>query len=117
MIARKIASPALVVMIYTGVFYALDRYDWGEAFVRFASLAILSALVLATRRLPTEMGSPGAKLVGVEGFLAVCFCLVALERGLSTASADFAKPPLVDIGTSTQVAVRQWILDGENPYR
>ena len=45
-----VLSTLTLLATYAALFFLLDRYDWGQPFVRFACLASLLAVCLLTRR-------------------------------------------------------------------
>lgn len=109
---RGLASSAAVFLIYAAIFYLLDHYDWGQAFVRFACLTSLLAVSLACRG--TAHPDGGTR---VELFAAVMLTVVFLERGIYISSDDLTNPPVVDIGLTTQNAARMLLIERENPYQ
>lgn len=106
------ASPVALILTYAALFYVLDRYDWDQAFVRFACLASLLAVCLACRG--TQHPASGSR---AEVLVALALAWVFLERGLEASFDDFTAPPVVDIGVSTQDAARMILVDGANPYQ
>ncbi len=107
-------SSALVLCAYAGLFYLLDRYDWGQAFTRFACLAGLLLMTLATRPRPGPR-PPGKP--GLASLASPALALVVLEWGLYQSLNDLNSPPVVDIGQTTQEAARLVLIKGENPYQ
>ena len=112
--ARAIASAALVMAAYAGIFHLLDRYDWGEAFVRFACLAGLLAMTLTTT--PRAEAAP-AVASRFESVAAPALAILALNWGLFKSFSDLDLPPVVDIGQTTQQAARMILIEGRNPYQ
>ena len=109
-----ILSSALVLGAYAGLFHLLDRYDWGQAFTRFACLAGLLLMTLATRPRP---GPRPREASGLASLAAPALALVVLEWGLYQSLNDLNSPPVVDIGQTTQEAARLVLIEGENPYQ
>jgi hypothetical protein len=114
---ERLLSPIALLLAYALLFDLLDRFDWGEAFVRFACLAALMAMVVVTppRLLVAAEGTAKQQRLGL--ILAAVLALVLLERGLYSVVEDLTKPPVVDIGITTQDGVRMLLLRGENPYQ
>lgn len=113
--ARAIVSATLVLVAYAAIFDLLDRYDWDQAFVRFACLASLLAMTLGTRRRPGD--TPPRAMGEFTAIVAPALTVLALNWGIYKSLADLDKPPVVDIGQTTQEAARLVFLDGQNPYQ
>ncbi|SIO56386.1 Protein of unknown function [Singulisphaera sp. GP187] len=111
--ALAIVSATLVLVAYAAIFDLLDRYDWDQAFVRFACLASLLAMTLGTRRRPDM---PPHEAGEIAAIVAPAFAILALNWGLYKSLEDLHSPPVVDIGQTTQEAARLVFLDGKNPY-
>lgn len=116
--AFPLMSTASLVVVYGIVFHLLDRYDWGQPFVRFACLAALLTVVLLVRRSEAgeNLAAPRSGTARVELLLAIGLTWFLAERSVYQVSGVFDRRPRCDVGYTTQDAARMLLLYGHNPY-
>ncbi len=114
---RPLLSTLALLGVYSALFFLLDRYDWGQAFVRFACLACLVLICLVTCRPAVARAPLGERAARIELVLAVGLVIFLAGRVLLRAWDEMGRPPRVDIGVTTRDAARMLFLDGRNPYR
>jgi len=112
---RPLISTAALLAAYSILFALLDRYDWGQPFVRFASLASMLAACLLTRS--AGVARVSGRAAWVELILAAGLVIFLAERALLLGWGELGLAPRVDVGVTTRDAARMLLLDGRNPYR
>ncbi len=112
-------SPASLLVAYAVLFDLLDRYDWGQAFVKFACLAALLCLIILVRVSPVGISPAPPSSPRLHAAWVVMLAILTLllfNRAMLLALENFGEGPRVDIGEMTRDSIRSLLSEGINPY-